>query len=115
MTIDSDSEKETATATAVVPQGKQQNQKKSNKQGKKVAAVQMKPIPAEEEDIMVNKEFNLEDIAGSIYAKAKGDGKVQVVDGKYENKTLWSYSDAVKIDRTQTQGDSLYDTSIQGQ
>ena len=72
----------------------------------------IKPIPAEEEDIMVNKEFNLEDISGGTgNGKAKGDGKSLVIDGKYENKTLWSYSDALKTDRPQTQSDPFNPTT----
>ncbi len=61
---------------------------------------------------MVNKEFNLEDISvGTGNGKAKGDRKSLVIDGKYENKTLWSYSDALKTDRAQTQSDPFNPTT----
>ena len=58
MTIDSDSDKE---AGGVAP--KQQPQKKGQK-GKKGQAPPQVPIPPEEEDIAVNKDFNIEDIQG---------------------------------------------------
>ena len=89
MTIDSDSDKETGGATK--PQKKPQKGKKAQPQA---------PIAPEEEDIIVNKDFNLEDIIGSGGpSNKKTDGKVQVIDGKYENKMLWSYSEAVKTEK----------------
>ena len=90
MTIDSDSDKETGAAP-VKPQ------KKPQKGGKKVPPPQT-PIAPEEEDIMVNKDFNLEDITGAAGGPANKK-PAQVVDGKYENKMLWSYSDAVKTEK----------------
>ena len=49
----------------------------------------------EEEDIVVSKEFNIEDIQ-DITAGTK---KEWLQAGKFENKQLWSYSEALKSDR----------------
>ena len=54
-------------------------------------------MTAEEEgDIQVNKEFQMDDILDMGYQRKHQNGLNS--EAKFENKTLWSYSEAVKID-----------------
>ena len=83
MTIDSESETE----------------KKPTKKGPKKQVVPK----IEDEDIVVSKEFNIEDIQ-DITAGTK---KERLQAGKFENKQLWSYSDALKSDRPRADEEDL--------
>lgn len=65
--------------------------KKSNKKNKA-------PQIIEDEDITINREAHLEEIF-DFRAGFQGGSRTNGAGGpKFENKTLWSYKDAVKLD-----------------
>ncbi len=85
MTIDSDSETD--------------QPKKKHPTKKKAPVI----VPADEEDIQVNKDFNMDDLVDMGYKKTTQAGGGQS-GAKFENKTLWSYSEAVKTDNHGAEG-----------
>ncbi len=83
MTIDSDSDQG----------GEKKVQKKAGKGVKRPAAEQI--VKAEDEDIAINKEFQLDDL---VDYTGKSRASTLTQGAKFENKTLWSYQSAVKTD-----------------
>ena len=55
-------------------------------------------VAAEEEgDIQVNKDFQMDDILEMGYQRKTHVNGVNS-EAKFENKTLWNYSEAIKVD-----------------
>ena len=98
MTIDSESETEAKLPT--------QKDKKALKSSKK----QQQSIPtADEEDIMLNKEFQIED-ENDFYKR----GAAQVQRPDFANsKSVWNYADTVKQDKHHQTRDQ-YDEAEEG-
>lgn len=93
MTIDSDSDQGDKT-TQPVKAGKA-SQQKQGKKAAKALPIQQQIIKGDDEDIAINKEFQLDDLvdySGKSRAGGLSSGP------KFENKTLWSYTSAVKTD-----------------